>query len=76
MKYSFISFKHIIHFIAILSVSYALHCLDFISKLPVCALRNETYFRKCEVTKKGTKSQALTSLYFKASVEGRNTNLV
>ena len=33
------------------------------------------HFRKYKVKKKGTKSQALTSLYSKTSVEGRNLNL-
>ena len=57
VKYSIISFKDIILLIALLSVIYALHCLDFFCKLPVCALRNETYFRIFKVTQKGTKSK-------------------
>ena len=40
MKYSVISFKHIIHWIAKPSVIYAVHCLVFLCKLPVCALCN------------------------------------
>ena len=75
IKYSIISFKNIIYIIAKPSVIYTLHCLGFLCKLLVCALHNETYFRKCKVTKKGTKSQPFTSLYFKTSVEGGNMNL-
>ena len=75
MKYSIISFKNIIYLIAKPSVIYAVDYLDFLCKLLVCALHNETYFRKCKVTKKGTKSQPLTTLYFKTSVEGDNMNL-
>ena len=37
---------------AILSVIYVLHCLGLLCKLPVYALRNKTYFRKYEVTKR------------------------
>ena len=70
----FLSFKHVSHWIAILSVIYALHCPRFSLQVTLCALHNESYFRKSKVTKKETKCQALTSLYFKTSVEGRNMN--
>ena len=40
IKYSVISFKHIIHLIPKPSFIYALHCLGFLCKLPVCALCN------------------------------------